>query len=282
MEYDDSYGSVYVNYSVAGYLWHLENGYTGERNTFDDADGLVVYADGYYWIDKEKFRTSNPELCVITLGKLLHVYVHIDGGGFFNTFIGNIFKGFISVVGLLVEILGEITFAIFWVMGGFMIDIVFTNKDSVKKFKKAAKQIMGTVALMLITLGASEALQVGAAAAPAAAGGTYGAITTSSAATGTAVVGTAIPSYTAAAAAASMSMSEIFIYGTQALSMGVEAYTTLTAKTVEAAATDEIVEVEDMRDPIAIVYEDEDEPDMIDLFFDSVYELIDPTLEIEV
>lgn len=251
---DDS-GAGYPDRSnFAGYFWKLEHSFSLDsdlwRLEFDDVYDMVIYYNRTFYIDKEKFKHAPPDLCVITLAKLLNIQVNVKSGGFFNSFIGGFFKPFINLVGFLTDIIGEITFAIFWISGGFVLDNIGLNKSSLDKFKNVYKQVSGAVGLMVLTAGASEALQVGATAA-----------------------GTT--------ATTAMTVSDIFIYGTKALSVGMEAYDILMASPA-GEVNSKAVEAEDKKDQIAVVYEDEEIPDMIDLFFDSVYELIDPAMSVEV
>lgn len=267
--WDSSAGGYADASNFAGYFWKLEYGYSGEYNQFTDNNDMVIYYGGRYWIDKEKFKHAHPDQCVIILGKLLHTYVHIDGGGFFNTFIGSIFKVFIGLVGFLVEIIGEVAFAIFWISGGFLLDMIFTNKDSMKKFKKMYKQISGTVGLMVITIGISTYLQTSAqvanvSAADFVAGGGHVAAGTG---------GTAV--------AATMPMVDALFYTAQAVSMGIDAYAILTASPEGAAAAE--AQSEDAEKHLAVVYEDSSEMlDAADMFFDGVYEFLDPWADLEV
>lgn len=277
--YWDSCGGGYPDASnFAGYFWKLEYGYSGEYNQFTDNNDMVIYYGGRYWIDKEKFKHAHPEQCVIVLGKLLDTYVHVDGGGFFNTFIGGFFKAFIGLVGFLVEIIGEVVYAIFWISGGFLLDMIFTNKDSMKKFKKIYKQISGTVGLMVITLGVSTYIQASAQAAAVTASSVAGNVTAAefAAAGGHVAAGTG-----GTAAAASMTMVEALTYTAQAVSMGVDAYAILTASPEASAAAE--TQSEDAEKHLAVVYEDSSEMlDAADMFFDGVYEFLDPWADLEV
>lgn len=275
--WDSSEGGYADASNFAGYFWRLEYGYSGEYNQFTDSNDMVIYYGGRYWIDKEKFKHAHPEQCVIILGKLLHTYVHIDGGGFFNTFIGSIFKLFINIVGFLVEILGEVAYAIFWLSGGFLLDMIFTNKDSMKKFKKMYKQIAGTVLLIVITMGVSEYIQASAQVAGAAASSAAGNVSAAefAAAGGHVAAGTG-----GTAVAATMPMLDALFYTAQAVSMGVDAYAILTADGAAAAEA----QSEDAEKHLAVVYDDDSSEmlDAADMFFDGVYEFLDPWADLEV
>lgn len=278
-ERDDKTVKVYTTYeySLAGYMWHLENGYTGKAKNFEDDDGLVIYYNESYWIDRKKFESSPADLCVLTLGKLLDIYVSVrHSGNFFNSGIGGIFGGFLKGLGSLLsiatEILGELVYAVFFVMGVFLVDVVFTSDSGVKKFKKISKAVFGTVALAVLTIGLSKFIQAGSAGA-----GTMG--MTQAQYLGVGQMDLAIAN--TYKVLASMTPFEKFM---MVLNTGLAGYTATMPTTPEQYQQTQVIE-EETKDPIAILYDDEEYEDTFDIaeiFHDGVYLAMDAEMDVDV
>ncbi len=151
---DWSTGSRSEFMNTAGALWRFESKITYRNDIDDFPAGLLFYYDDELWIDKDAWLSLDPEICMLTLSRLINVRVDASLG---------FFKGILALIaesmGFIITSLGFISYTI---LGGFIYEAIATNDVDEEKYRKVAIEVLGNIAFAVLTYGAGGGFSAGA------------------------------------------------------------------------------------------------------------------------
>ena len=279
---DYSYTDVDGGYSwmkFALLLWNLEFPLqmisSDQLSIFKSLEGndTVIYHDDRYWIDTEVWKKSHPTHCLLTLARLIDIKVVQDKSGFWHSFVGKLLRFIFEIINMVVKVLGEFVYSVIYIWGGFILKIManknIIDKDAFEKYRKIFVKVAGTIALMVLTSAISTQMQ---AAELAAAKATALEVGTVEAYAAVGELSTAM--------AAELTALEMVEMLSEVVGAGINEYQMLTTDT--AVNTKIIEEIEDAKDPLSFVYEEDEPVDMAEYFIDSVYDMMDVYADMDI